>query len=289
VVAARGDNAAPTAADIRNEGGRAEPVSLDVTEDQAIETLVDDLVKRGWLTPASKIGILANDGPDGHATVNGPLTAVLRSHGLKAASTVFVNPNTGDGGSSQSSSAVLRFRSDGVDKVIPVMYSPLYFMIAAENQGYRPAYAMVSAQGPGALIEGLAPANQLKNAAGIGWNPYLDIGKGKKPGPVTPRTTLCFQLMRNAGQAASSALVQGFQTQVCDMLFYLKDLADRKPSMPADILTSGRLALGKSFVSPATWRVDVSTRTDGVAGYRPLAYLDDCQCFQYTGPLVAIS
>ena len=56
VVAARGDNAAPTAADIRNEGGRAEPVSLDVTEDQAIETLVDDLVKR-----LGRLDILVNN------------------------------------------------------------------------------------------------------------------------------------------------------------------------------------------------------------------------------------
>jgi hypothetical protein len=250
-----------------------------------MKLLVDDLYKRKWLTSTSKIGLLADDGPDGHATVDGPLTAALRSHGLKAASTVFINPKSGDGGSSQSSSAVLRFRSDGVDKVIPVMYSPVYFMIAAENQGYRPAYAMVSAQGPGALIEGLAPQNQLKNAAGIGWAPYLDIGKGKKPPAVSARATLCFELMKKAGQAATSALVKGFQAQVCDILFYLKALADLKPGIPADILTSGRIALGKSYVSPATYRVDVTNRTDGVAGYRPLAYLDDCECFQYVGPV----
>ena len=253
-----------------------------------MKLLVDDLVKRKWLTPASKIGVLADDGPDGHATVDGPLTAALRSHGLKAASTVFINPKTGDGGSSQSGSAVLRFRSDGVDKVLPVMYSPVYFMIAAENQGYRPAYAMVSAQGPGALIETLAPPNQLKNAAGVGWAPYLDIGRGKKPPAVSERATLCFELMEKAGQTSSSALVKGFQAQVCDMLFYLKDLADLKPTLPADILTSGRVALGKTFVSPATYRVDVTHRTDGVDGYRPLAYLDDCGCFQYVGPVTSI-
>lgn len=251
--------------------------------------LVDDLWKRGWLTSTSKIGLLVDDGPDGHATVDGPLTTVLRRHGLKPAVTRYINPKTGDGGSSQSGSAVVGFRAGNVDRIIPVMYSPLYFMIAAESQRYYPAYAMVSAQGPGALLEGTAPANQLKNAAGIGWAPYLDIGKGPKPPPVSTRETLCFQLMRKAGQAATSALIKGFQTQVCDMLFYLKDLADLKPAIPSDLLTSARIQLGKGFVSPATYRVDVTHRTAGVAGYRSLAYLDSCTCFQYVSPVVATS
>jgi hypothetical protein len=95
--------------------------------------------------------------------------------------------------------------------------------------------------------------------------------------------------MRKAGQAASSALIKGFQAQVCDVLFYLKDLADREPSIPRDLLTSARIRLGTGFVSPATYRVDVTRRTAGVAGYRPLAYLDGCACFQYVGPIVAAS
>jgi hypothetical protein len=254
-----------------------------------MNTLVDDLVKRGWLSTTSTIGVLADDGPDGHETVNGPLTSALRRHGLKAKTTVFINPNTGDGGNSQSSSAVLKFRADGVDRIIPVAYSPLYMMIAAETQGYRPAYAMVSSQGPGALLEATAPGNQLKNSAGIGWQPFLDIGRGKKAAPVSARETLCFALMKQHGQQASSALIKGFQAQICDMLMYLKDLADLAPSIPGDILTSARIALGKRFVSPATYRVDVSTRTDGAAAYRPLAYLGDCSCFQYVGGLSPMS
>ena len=180
---------------------------------------------------------------------------------------------------------MLQFRSSMVDRVIPILYSPLYMMIAAESQEYRPAYAMISAQGPGALLEGLAPANQLKNAKGIGWAPYLDIGKGPKPPPVSARATLCFELMEKARQAATSALVKGFQAQVCDVLFYLKDLADLEPSLPEDLLTSARVKLAKRYVSPATYVVDVTSRTDGVGGYRPLAYLDSCGCFQYTGPV----
>ena len=251
-----------------------------------MDLLVDHLWSAGWLTRSSTVGVFARDNHDGHEMVEKSLTAALNRHGVVAKVTRFIDDTQGDGGSSASANAVLGFRTAGVDRIFPAGYSPLYFMTAAESQGYRPAYAMVSAQAPGGLLESVAPANQLKNAQGIGWQPYLDIGKGTKPGPVSARETLCFALMRKAGQAATSSLVKGFQVQVCDLLFYLKDLADLRPDLPRDLLTSARTALGARFVSPATFRVDVTHRTAGMAGYRPLAYKDACSCFQYVGALV---
>jgi hypothetical protein len=251
--------------------------------------LVDHLWSAGWLTSSSTVGVIARDDKDGHEMVERSLSAALKRHGLTAKVTRFINDTQGDGGSSASANAVLGFRAAGVDRVFPAGYSPLYFMSAAEGQGYRPAYAMVSAQAPGGLLESLAPANQLKNAAGIGWQPYLDIGKGTKPGPVSARETLCLEIMKKAGQGATSSLVKGFQVQVCDLLFYLKELTALRPDLPRDLLTSARQALGARYVSPATFRVDVTHRTAGMAGYRPLAYKDDCQCFQYVGPLVKAS
>ena len=249
--------------------------------------MVDDLWQRGWLTSHSKVGILATDSPDGHAVVNGPLSAALRRHGLSA-TTQYVNPNGGDGGSAQSSSATLKFRSAGVDRVIPVLYNPLFMMEAASSQDYHPAYAMYSTNGP-ELLETAAPPDQLANAAGIGWLPYYDIGRGTHPGPVSSRETLCFTIMKNAGQAATSATTKGVQVQICNVLFYLKDLADLEPTMPADLLTSARQLLGKKFLSADTFRTDVTHRTDGVAGYRSVAYEQSCKCFQYVSGIQATS
>ncbi len=246
--------------------------------------LVEDLWRRGWLTSQSTVGILADDGADGHAIVEGPLAAALHRHGLTA-TTQYVNPRGGDGGSAQSSSAALRFRSAGVDRIIPVLYNPLFLMEAASSQGYHPAYAMYSTNGPGALLESTAPRDQLVNAAGIGWQPFLDIGSGTKPPPVSKRETLCFALARKAGQDMSSATVKGFAVQVCNVLFYLKDLSDRLPSMPPDLLTAGRMLIGRTFVSADTFRTDVTHRTDGAAGYRSLAYQQDCSCFQYVSQI----
>lgn len=268
----------------QNAGTLASP--SEAAPGRVTTLLVDHLVERGWLTPTSKIGIMARDDADGRAVVEQYLKPALRKRGLQEVITEYVDDTKGDGGSNQSNSAVLRFRSAGVDRFIPAFYSPLYFMLGAERQGYRPAYTLSSNMAPGALMEGLAPRNQLKDSIGMGWQPYLDIGKGTRPGPVSPRETLCFELMRKSGQEASSALVKGFQAQVCDLLFYLKDLVDRRPELPADVLTSGRTALGSSYVSPATYRVDVTNRTDGMAGFRPLAFLEECGCFQYVGGVV---
>jgi hypothetical protein len=250
--------------------------------------MVDDLWRRGWLTSHSKVGILATDSADGHAVVDGALSAALHRHGLSA-TTQYVNPDGGDGGSAQSSSAALKFRSAGVDRVIPVLYNPLFMMEAASSQNYHPAYAMYSTNGPGALLETAAPKDQLANAAGIGWLPYYDIGSGTHPGPVSSRETLCFAIMNNAGQASTSATTKGIQVQVCNVLFYLKDLADLEPTMPADLLTSARQLLGKKFLSADTFRTDVTHRTDGVAGYRSVAYEQSCSCFQYVSGVQATS
>ena len=56
VAAARGDNAAPTAAEIASRGGRAETAALDVTDDGAVTALVADIVARH-----GRIDVLVNN------------------------------------------------------------------------------------------------------------------------------------------------------------------------------------------------------------------------------------
>ena len=261
----------------------------EIAPGRMLDVAVDDLWNRGWLTAGSKVGIFSADNTGAHAAVDKSLVPALRRHGLVAAKTVYVNPDGGDGGASESSSAVLQFRSAGVDRVIPVLYSPLFLMHAASTQGYRPSYALYSNLGPGALLETAAPADQLTNAVGIGWQPYYDIGRGKMPGPVSPRETLCFDIMRKAGQASTSSTTKGLEVQVCNVLFYLMDISAKQPSIPADLLAAGRSLLGSTFVSADTFRTDVTRRTDGVAGYRELAYKQDCSCFQYVSPVLRTS
>jgi hypothetical protein len=250
---------------------------------RSVTNLVDDLVRRGWLTSKNKIGALTYDDPQLKPVISGPLVRALRAHGLHLSAAAAI-PNT-TAYFTAVGGVVLKFRAAGVDRVIPIGASPLSMMISASTQGYHPAYAVVSGFGPGALLEGAAPKDQLVNSAGIGWQPFLDIGKGKHPGPVSQNETLCFKLMKGAGQASTSATTRGFQAQVCDLFFYLKRMGDALPTLPSDLFSAARPIIANTFRSSATFRSDMRQHSDGVAAYRDLAYEQGCKCYQYVSQI----
>jgi hypothetical protein len=250
---------------------------------RSVTNLVDALVRRGWLTPKNKIGALTYDDPQLKPVISGPLVRALRAHGLHLTAAAAV-PNT-TAYFTQVGGVVLKFRAAGVDRVIPVGASPLSMMISASTQGYHPAYAVVSGFGPGALLEATAPKDQLVNSAGIGWQPFLDIGKGRRPGPVSPNETLCFKLMKAAGQASTSATTRGFEAQICDLFLYLKQMGDALPDLPVNLFSAARPIIGDTFRSSATFRSDMRGHSDGVAAYRDLAYEQGCSCYQYVSPI----
>ncbi len=239
------------------------------------QELVDGLWRTGWLTGSSKVGILVPDTPDGAESETRYLVPALAAHGLKAVTFRAT-------GASSANSTVLRFRSAGVDRVIPLGQSPLFVMNAAESQGYRPFYAMNSGFGPGALLETAAPKAQLKGAAGIGWSKFLDIGAGTRPPASSPNETLCFDLMRKAGEQSTSATTQAFQLSLCNVLMFLKAGADRfgvTPDLLDTIATRGLV-----FPPADTYAITMRPRrADGVAAYRDVVFEDACSCFQYVG------
>lgn len=246
----------------------------ELASGRAAVELVDALWRRGWLKATSKVGTLVPDSVDGAEIETRFLIPALARHGLKPASTFRAT------GASSANSTVLRFRSAGVDRVIPMGQSPLFLMTAAESQGYRPAYAMNSGFGPGALLETAAPRAQLKNAAGIGWSKFLDIGAGTKPGPVSSNETLCFTLMRKAGQSSTSGTTQAFQVSLCNVLMLLKAATDRYGLTPG-LLGSVR-SQGLPFGPADAFAIRLLPgRADGVSAYRDVAFDDGCGCFQY--------
>ena len=258
-------------------GNLASPGGFGI--ERLLKEMVDHLWSTGWLTSASKVGAFSYDDTASATIVNGALKSALAAHGLEIKEYQRVSKDTG--GITQASSVVLRFAAAGIDRVIPVNASPLFVMNAASSQGYRPRYALYSDYGPGALMESTAPKDQLVGAAGIGWSPYLDIGRGKKPGPVSKNETLCFDLMKGAGQTTSSNTTKSFQVVLCNNFFYLAYAAAKLGSAPDGLLALARTKVGASFVPASTFRTDVSKRVDGAAAYRPLAYDSGCSCFQY--------
>jgi hypothetical protein len=255
----------------------------DVAPGRMLTTLVDALWRTGWLTAASKVGSYTYDTPDNNSLVDRYLVPALQAHGLQIASKQRVAP--GAGGISQNSSVALQFATAHVDRVIPVLASPLLLMNAASSQGYRPRYALYSTFGPGALLETAAPKDQLAGAAGIGWQPYLDIGAGTQPGPVSRNETLCFDVLAKAGQGSTSATTKALQLNLCNVILYLKAAADRVGSVGSDLLASAGPLLGGSFAAADTFRSVMGRHPDGAGAYRDLTYQGGCSCFQYGGGL----
>ena len=81
---------------------------------------------------------------------------------------------------------VFRLRAAGVTHVIHFA-TPLYDMIAADAQGWRPAWAVTSRAGPGAFLEGSAPPGQLPRAAGPAGSRCRISTQGASPVRSAPR------------------------------------------------------------------------------------------------------
>ena len=244
-------------------------------------TEIDRLVAQGWLTPQSHVGLHALDTAPRQRLVETVVEPALARHGIPIAARAAISP--GEDGLGQYPGTTLQFRSAGVDRVLDVGTSPLFFMQQAEGQGYRPQWSVDSIFGPGALLETAAPPEQLRGAAGMGWLPWSDVSAARNPGPVSDQEVRCLALMDAAGQGSPAGTTKLFQLQLCDGFFFLQTaLAQQGPGLTAQALAGAASALGDRFVSPVTFRSDFAGgRPDGAAAVRDLAFLDECGCFAY--------
>jgi ABC-type branched-subunit amino acid transport system substrate-binding protein len=241
---------------------------------------VDGLVRQGFLTKSSTIGLLTYDSPEFVRATDQSLKPALASYGLKVTKQAAVAPLTtlgaAGGGAASMGSAVLSFRSAGVDRVLFFASSGLafIFMTAAESQGYRPKYGVSSADPPEPLA-GTAPAAQLAGTVGVGWVPAFDV-PDSKPGPAAARCVAATKKV--TGTAAASAY------GICDQVFLFAGAARAGGVLSAAGVRAGLQSLGTvdmTFVPRATYGGGVR---DGIDRARSLAYDQPCGCFRYTSP-----
>ena len=258
------------------------PVEMNLT--RVLSDNVDALAGAGFFGAGAKIGLVRLDDAADVRAVKEGLEPALAAHGLKL--TDQFATSTGTDSVQQMSTAVLKFRAEGITHVLFTFVSPLFFMSNAESQGYHPKYGLHSRSSPAALLQGNAPANQLKGSMGIGWQQYNDVDGAHDPGPPSPRGKLCLDLMRSAGQdtsARATALVGLWQ---CDALFFLRDALAAAPDYSLAGFRAGAESL-RSYEAASTFRSSFGPRQlhDGVRGYRLFAYKDDCSCFRYVTPV----
>ncbi len=185
----------------------------------------------------------------------------------------------------------MRFRNEGVTNVLFLgeggLY-PLFFMRAADTQGYYPKYGLNTDQAPGSVLQRTAPAAQLRNAIGMGWTPILDVDAAHDPGPVNPATRLCLDIMRRRrpGHVGAPAADHRAGLLPRPVLAAADALASANATSPSAACRAGVAALGTSFAVARRVRHPVQRRLmhDGVDAYRDFVFDTGCKCFVYTSP-----
>ena len=268
-----------------------------MTLDRAERYTVEALSKEGYFSQG-KTGIVTWDGSD-YQYAAGQAVSQLAAMGIKGVpvETVSEPQSYGDIGTSSSdvSSAILKFRSQGVDHVLLFdgtagVFSgaglTILFMNAAGSQGYTPKYGLNSTSGLSTVVPDV-PASEIANSMAIGWIPSLDLDSADYAAqPQPPRAKTCLQVMAAAGQTASGANAQAVAYTICDFFFFLQDALNKVtgPLNQASAVAAIQ-SLGTGYPVISTFQDDfTAAQHDGVEQVRNAAYSSSCTCFRYTSP-----
>ena len=262
------------------------------------KTLGDYLVRSGFLSKSTRVGAIVRSSADLAESYQKGFVPILARAGLKVTEAHYVrDPQAASdisGYTADISSAVLKFRSSGVDRVVffdTGSYAALVFSQNAEQQGYRPHYgfmslnSIVALQGSGSA----APRAQMTGAQGVSWEMNAD-------GLATSRTRSgqqCDAIMKAAGIAATDAGTEASYLKTCQTFFLFKaaaDLAGR--SLNRDSFLASVDGFGSSFLATNTWNglTQLSFgHHGGVSVYRPFAYREGCSCFAVSGAVQPVA
>jgi ABC-type branched-subunit amino acid transport system substrate-binding protein len=183
--------------------------------------------------------------------------------------------------SSQMQSAVLQFRQHGITHVvIEESDGVLFFLPAAEDQGYRPRYGFTSLDAAKALSDtGTVPARQFVGMRGVGWAPELDVGN--RP-TESSGAAACRTVMKDAGIDTSDSTAFFYMAVECDAFLLLKAGLERQRSFTPAGLREGLEALGTGFDAAAVTGIAWHPGSyDGVSALLDFGY--DNGTFTYRG------
>jgi hypothetical protein len=174
-------------------------------------------------TAPIRVGVISNQQ---HA-VEDALVPALAAHGLKLIDDYDITGDDPAQIEAAYSNAILRFRQDNITHVFGADGS---FAQDAENEHYRPRYALSSAAGGPEQMRLNAPSAQLNGSMGIGWTPQTDVEAGNIRPTITSRTSLCLTLAKNAGQDTVNRDNASFAELQCDAVFFVADALNQPTS-----------------------------------------------------------
>jgi hypothetical protein len=274
--------------DFQRFGGRY--LSPGTTETvTAARAYVDALVRQHFLTKQSKIGLLWFDFADFREAKDQGLVPALKKAGLALTDDFrgTYNGSASDLGSiaSQMQNAALKFRSEGIDRVLTLDYQgtlQYFFMNNAENQGYRPKYGLAT-WSDAEFLRANGSAAQLAGSTGIGWMPGYDLEVRQLP--VDEPKKRCLSAMKAAGVPALAAQTDTLiQLRACEEVFFAQRLLDTATDLSPRGLAAAAAALGDQPSYGGFGQRFGAAKLWGASAYRDLAFDSSCSCFGYRGP-----
>jgi hypothetical protein len=276
------------------------PASIDLTGpniDGLMAVTIDGLAQQGYFGKG-KVGIITWDNPYYTWSVTHGANPALARLGLRGVPVEYVTApqQYSDVGASSASvsSAVLKFRGQGIDHVI--LFDGyvgvnaggllcLEWMQQANQQQYYPIYGLNSTCGFSSNTS-LYPAQQLVGSVGVGWIPIFDeTPTDYPPSKLPPLGRLCLQIMKQAGQSAAPGTNQEYgQLAACDRIFFVQQVLGkiRGPINQATALAAINAA-GASFGPGETFGTYLSaSQHAGLSKVANIAYVPSCTCYRYT-------
>ena len=272
----------------------AAPSSM--TSTRRYPAVLTGLHATGYLTSKNKIGVLLEGCPDLQRAYKQAVVPAISRLGLVLADTESLDCTAGFSSAGPASaavqSAVLRFRSRGVDRLLMVsdfeQVTLLLLANEAESQGWRPGF-MLSSTAQTEVMRANIASGQWPQLHGVGWSPGLDIDDPHQP--LQSADTHCLDLVKQGG-----VTVSGWQntyvatTECAEVLFLGAALRDSNGNAQGRALMTAVNRLGSSFTAPGIVQDKTffgSGRYDGPAAVAPFAYVAACSCLKYVGPPLA--
>jgi hypothetical protein len=240
--------------------------------------------------PSGKVGIISWDDANYRYGVSNGYLAALKRLGKTADAAFIAEPQTAGAISDSSaavSSAVLKFRSAGIDHVF-IQDGPagvfglggltLLFLQNAKSQNYYPRYGFNANNVPGYSIY---PADQQHGMLAVDYTDYMpeqDAGIG-----ANPARSRCLAIMAKYGVTANDQTTRGTAAQACQDIWFVESLLRRASQPTLQGAIAAAESLGTSFQSPFTYGTRLGRgRHDGAELARTAMYDDTCSCMRFT-------
>jgi hypothetical protein len=259
--------------------------------DQSATLLAEHLASTGFLSSSTKLGVLVRSSADLTEAYSRGFVPALTRLGLKVDQTVYMRDAQAEsdisGYTSDISSAVLKFASNGINRVVffdTGSYSALVFSQTAQQQRYHPLYGLTSLNGIVTFDGNSSYASQMTGAQGISWETNAD-GMTKTP---THSAQRCLAILKAASIDTSNTTTDASYLETCQTFFLFKAAGDAAgATLNRGTFLNAVENLGSTFESTNTWggatRFDAQHHS-GVAMYRPFVYDQSCSCFVVSGP-----